>query len=508
MITTTCLLQGLLLLLLHSTGRVSARVTCDQCSVIAADISAFAANNTDIERLVHLLETEFCDVQYKTKPLKKLACDEVAKGLGALVKLAYKQISTLAWDSINLCAVAGLCKVKCCDTDTVPEQLHLALTKMPTTMSVGWTTLNDTTTHIVQYGLSPDALNTTSAAGAGASRTYDHFGWVGHLHNAVMENLSPNGTKYYYRVGDGTGGWSKVWSFRTLYTDSGSDAHPLVVASVGDMGYGPNSDPTVARIASLVDDDKIDLVIHNGDISYADGEYVHWDVFMRKVETIAARVPYQVSPGNHELWFNFSAYKLRFFMPDNGTNDGLYHNCVVGAGVHLIGMDTESWWDRAYMNQRQIGFIQHELESSPGDSWRIAFGHRPLYASNHGGADIPAGYYYLRGKIEDTLGKYDVDVVLQAHEHDYERSWPVARNGTVWETDYVSPSHPVYVVNGAAGNREAEPTPPGKMPWQPQDQNFTNLISFGRLTVKGKMMTWEQIVSTDGSVQDSFTITK
>ena len=38
----------------------------------------------------------------------------------------------------------------------------------------------------------------------------------------------------------------------------------------------------------------IDMVIHNGDISYADGEMSHWDVFMRKVEPIASRVPYQV----------------------------------------------------------------------------------------------------------------------------------------------------------------------------------------------------------------------
>ena len=34
----------------------------------------------------------------------------------------------------------------------------------------------------------------------------------------------------------------------------------------------------------------------------------HWDVFMRKIEPIASRVPYMVSPGNHEVWFNFTAY--------------------------------------------------------------------------------------------------------------------------------------------------------------------------------------------------------
>jgi hypothetical protein len=65
-----------------------AHVTCDQCSLIAADIASFAANNTDIAAAVKLLETEYCDVKYKSKPIKKLACDAVAKGLGSLVKVS------------------------------------------------------------------------------------------------------------------------------------------------------------------------------------------------------------------------------------------------------------------------------------------------------------------------------------------------------------------------------------------------------------------------------------
>jgi hypothetical protein len=479
-----------------------AKVTCDQCKVIAADIAALASNNTDIAIVVKKLETEYCAVQYKGKPLKKLACDAVAKGLGSLLKFAYKQINTLAWDSINLCAVAGLCKVKCCHTDTVPEQLHLALTRASTSMSIGWTTLNATSTHMVQYGLSPDQLTRTSS---GTTTTYDHFGWMGHLHNAFMTDLKPNGTKYYYRVGDPTGGWSKVWSFKTLYTDAGSDNHPLVVASVGDMGYASNSDPTVASIANLVDEGKIDFVVHNGDISYADGEYVHWDIFMRKIETIAARVPYQVTPGNHELWFNFSAYKHRFVMPDGGSNDALYHGRVVGNGVHFVGMDTEAWWDEPLINDRQHAWIDQEWKNTMAtDGWKIAFGHRPLYASR----TKTKQQWYLREKIESTLNKYNVDLVLQAHQHDYERTWPVAQNGSVFTTNYDAPKYPVYIVNGAAGNREAEPKAPGNHPWQPQDQNLTNLISFGRMNVTSHALVWDQIVSSDGSIQDSFTITK
>jgi hypothetical protein len=51
----------------------------------------------------------------------------------------------------------------------------------------------------------------------------------------------------------------------------------------------------VARLIELVETNGVDMVIHNGDISYADGDMAHWDDFMRKIEPIAARVFYQVS---------------------------------------------------------------------------------------------------------------------------------------------------------------------------------------------------------------------
>jgi len=36
---------------------------------------------------------------------------------------------------------------------------------------------------------------------------------------------------------------------------------------------------------------------------------------MRKMEPIAGYVPYMVSVGNHELLWNFTAYRHRFSMP-------------------------------------------------------------------------------------------------------------------------------------------------------------------------------------------------
>ena len=61
------------------------------------------------------------------------------------------------------------------------------------------------------------------------------------------------------------------------------------------MAYDVNSDYTVSSLTALVDQGLVDVVIHSGDISYADGYMPHFDDFMNKVQPIATRVPYMVT---------------------------------------------------------------------------------------------------------------------------------------------------------------------------------------------------------------------
>jgi hypothetical protein len=53
------------------------------------------------------------------------------------------------------------------------------------------------------------------------------------------------GTRYMYRVGDSSGGWSGVFTYSALPADVGSDARPLRLLQVADMAYDQASDHTV-----------------------------------------------------------------------------------------------------------------------------------------------------------------------------------------------------------------------------------------------------------------------
>ncbi len=60
------------------------------------------------------------------------------------------------------------------------------------------------------------------------------------------------------------------------------------------------ADKTAEHVKREVHENGVDLVLHVGDISYANGVVKIWDTFMRYIEPYASAVPYMIGIGNHE----------------------------------------------------------------------------------------------------------------------------------------------------------------------------------------------------------------
>lgn len=86
------------------------------------------------------------------------------------------------------------------------------------------------------------------------------------------------------------------------------------------MGSSNAADPDLYWLDQAAMQHEADFILHIGDISYADGYQPGWDLFLQKIEPVAARIPYMTAPGNHEEFFDFAAYRNRFQMPVSVEN--------------------------------------------------------------------------------------------------------------------------------------------------------------------------------------------
>ena len=134
--------------------------------------------------------------------------------------------------------------------------------------------------------------------------------------------------------------------------------------------------------------------------------------------------------------------------------------------------------------------------------------HRPMYCSNNdrctsGGGDL------LRSEAEDMFNEYKVNLVITGHVHAYERTYPIYKSSAT-QFNYTSPSAPVYIMQGASGNREGN----DGVSTSPPDWSAarSSSVGFGLLTVSKDSLSFQYYASNaeaDGGpiLEDSFVLT-
>ncbi|XP_053577580.1 acid phosphatase type 7 [Bombina bombina] len=401
-----------------------------------------------------------------------------------------------------------------------PEQVHLSYTGDPTSMTVTWTTFG-LTKSVVEFSALPGPI-TFNLSAYGNDTLFVDGGELKRklfIHRVTLQGLIP-GHKYAYHCGSDLG-WSPIFSFRAI--QSGSAWGPRLVV-FGDMGN--ENAQSLPRLQKDTQMDMYDAVLHVGDFAYdmeKDNAQVG-DEFMRQIETVAAYVPYMTCPGNHEEAYNFSNYRNRFSMP--GNTEGLWYSYDLGP-AHIISLSTEVYFYMEYGKElvgEQYKWLQKDLQEATRPSqraerpWIITMGHRPMYCSNFDRDDcvllqsvvrtgISGGLYGL----EDLFYKYGVDLEIWAHEHSYERLYPIY-NYTMYkgsqEAPYTNPTAPVHIITGSAGcNERLDPFFPLHHEW-----SAVRIADYGytRMHIANKTHIHIQQVSDDqeGKIVDDFWLIK
>ncbi|KAK7491398.1 hypothetical protein BaRGS_00017376, partial [Batillaria attramentaria] len=330
----------------------------------------------------------------------------------------------------------------------------------------------------------------------------------------------------FYRCGDKKFGWSDVFHVQVEDTSVPLTPGPQI-AVIGDMGT-PHGQKTIDSIASRMREasklesatagngsQKVELLLHAGDISYADhfntkdhnNSWV-WVDYMDKLQSVAARVPYMTSVGNHESEFKFAAYLNWLPMPTKASKStSPFWYSFDYMGVHVLAFSTEhDLTPNSTQHQWIVQDLKQANENRARVPWVVLLGHRPLYCSSlvcwercHKEAAVYRSY------LEDLLYHQRVDVVITGHVHHYERSYPVYRSNAT-QKDYINPQAPVYIVNGAAGNPELnDPTFQHHVDWR-AGYDVTFATGFLLMTPSKSQLAFQYVRSDKNNVVDSFTI--
>lgn len=205
-----------------------------------------------------------------------------------------------------------------------------------------------------------------------------------------------------------------------------SKAHPtaaqtaekLVFAAIGDSGTGNAEQFAVARAMEQVyDSTPFELVLMLGDNFYGGVDYVK-KFELPYAPLLAQNVKFYAALGNHDgggklnketsyAKFNMGGRRYYTFTRNPHGETGKQPLAQFFA------------LDSSQMEPAQLAWLEQTLGQSTA-RWKVAFFHHPLYSSGKThGADTK-----LRAQLEPLFVKHGVQLVLNGHEHFYERLKP------------------------------------------------------------------------------------
>ena len=269
-------------------------------------------------------------------------------------------------------------------------------------------------------------------------------------------------------------------------------------AAAGDWGCTSDTIDTVKNII----DQNPEFVLALGDLSYDDNAKCWLEI----ITPIANKT--MIAIGNHDT---DPSIKLKDYMDFFGLK-GQYYSFNY-QNVHFMVMSTELPYEQG---SAQYNFVNNDLSKvtlNHNIDWIMVYYHSLAYTSPANIGKGNSAEEELRDTYHPLFVKYGVDLVLQAHNHNYQRSYPIiynndnSTNPIITDTNNNNYHDPKGIIFGTIGTAGASIYPlTGQSSYV-----ATQYEGFGFLNVdlinEGTTLT-AKFFANDGTIKDQFTITK
>lgn len=239
-----------------------------------------------------------------------------------------------------------------------------------------------------------------------------------YYHSVNFTNLIPD-TLYAYRVGNGTL-WSEWFQFRT----ANNQPEPFSFIYFGDAQNHIRSLWSRAIRSAILESPQARFMIHAGDLVNHGDSDDEWEEWFDAAGWLFAMVPSMPAAGNHEYRNEkISAKRLspywrpQFMLPENGIGELIETVYYIDyQGVRIVVLNS----NRKVEEQAQ--WLEKILVKN-SNNWTVISFHHPIHESVYGPHENNHGKLW-----KPLFEQYNVDLVLQGHEHIYARGFGQENN--------------------------------------------------------------------------------
>ena len=216
-----------------------------------------------------------------------------------------------------------------------------------------------------------------------------------------------------------------------------ADASPLgpsddpVIAAAGDIACDPGSPAfnggrwtgqscRQRAVSNLLVDGDFDAILTLGDDQYDDGQLSKFKRSYAKSWGRVKGITYP-APGNHDYGTAGAAGYFDYFGAAAGSPGKGYYSFDVGSW-HLIALNSNCGTVACDEGSAQRAWLKSDLAASEA-TCTLAYWHHPRFSSEPHGDDLSVAPLWR------VLYRGGADIVLNGHDHDYERFGPQAPSG-------------------------------------------------------------------------------
>jgi predicted phosphodiesterase len=235
-------------------------------------------------------------------------------------------------------------------------------------------------------------------------------------------------------------------SIRRIGIKPASQIGKTRIAAVGDIACTPSSlffnglDPKQCqhvKVSELIQKEGANFVLGLGDLQYETGTLSDYNA---SFDQFAAPIRSKIKPvpGNHEYGTTNAAGYWAYFGTQAATPQKGWYSFDTG-NWHIVGLNSNCTFVGCDAGSEQYTWLQNDLNASTKPC-TIAMWHHPRFnsGSTHGSSTAMNQIYSL-------LDQKNADIVLQGHDHLYERFGKLDVNGAANATGIRS------FVSGAGG---------------------------------------------------------